>query len=156
LTSSKGRCNPSRFHPIRASRHSRLLLDFLLSELVHIVGPCLRHRAPFGNELHAVVLTILLMKSAILPQVRVDPELRANLESMLRKGETLSEFIEGTVRSAAEYRRAQAEFYARGGAAWQEYSRTGMAHPTDQVIGEMRERLKTRRQQLGAPPVKAR
>jgi len=54
------------------------------------------------------------MKSAILPQVRVDPELRANLESMLRKGETLSEFIEGTVRSAVEYRRAQAEFYAPG------------------------------------------
>ncbi|KAF1046177.1 YlcI/YnfO family protein [Xylophilus sp.] len=96
------------------------------------------------------------MKPAILPQVRVDPELRANLESMLRKGETLSEFIEDTVRSAVEYRRTQAEFYARGEAAWQEYSRTGVAHSADQVIGEMRERLKIKRQQLGIPPAKAR
>lgn len=75
---------------------------------------------------------------------------------MLRKGETLSEFIEGTVRSAEEYRRTQAEFYARGEAAWQECSRTGTAHPADQVIGEVRERLEIRRQQLGAPPVKVR
>lgn len=120
-----------------------------------MVGPCLHDRAPFGNELCAVVLTILLMKSAILLQVRIDPELRANLESMLRKGETLSEFIEGAVRSAVEYRRTQAEFYARGEAAWQEYLRTGMAHPADQVIGEMRERLEIRCQQLGTPPAKA-
>ncbi|WP_425425202.1 YlcI/YnfO family protein [Xenophilus azovorans] len=54
------------------------------------------------------------MKSAILPQAHVDPEIRANLESMLRKGETLSEFIEGKVRSAVEYRRTQAECYAPG------------------------------------------
>jgi hypothetical protein len=96
------------------------------------------------------------MKSAVFPQVRVDPELRAELESMLRKGETLSEFIENTVRSAVQYRRARAEFHARGEAAWQEYSRTGVAHPADQVIGEMRERLKVRRQHLDVPPAKAR
>ncbi len=75
---------------------------------------------------------------------------------MLRKGETLSEFIEDTVRSAARYRRAEAEFHARGEAAWQEYARTGVAHPADQVTEEMRERLKVRRLQLGVPPAKAR
>lgn len=96
------------------------------------------------------------MKSAILPQVRVDPELRENLESMLHKGETLSEFIEATVRSAVEYRRTQAEFYVRGEVAWQEYSRTGVAHSAEEVIGEMRQRLKIKRQQLAIPPAKAR
>ncbi len=96
------------------------------------------------------------MKSAILPQVRVDPELRKSLELMLRKGETLSEFIEDTVRSAVEYRRTQAEFHARGEVAWQEYLRTGVAHSAEEVIGEMRERLSAKRQQLAIPPAKAR
>lgn len=96
------------------------------------------------------------MKSAILPQVRVDPELRADLESMLREGESLSGFIEDSVRSAVAYRRAQVEFYARGESAWQEYSRTGVAHSADEVIGEMRERLENKRKQLGAARPKAR
>ena len=49
------------------------------------------------------------MKTAILPQVRVEPQLRADLESVLREGETLSEFVETTVRSAVEHRRVQKE-----------------------------------------------
>lgn len=96
------------------------------------------------------------MKSAILPQVRVDPELRADLESLLRDGESLSGFIEDSVRSAVAYRRAEAEFYARGEAAWQEYSRTGVAHAADEVVGEMRQRLESRRKQLGIAQAKTR
>jgi hypothetical protein len=88
------------------------------------------------------------MKTAILPQVRVQPELRADLEAVLRKGETLSEFVEATVRSAVEYRRVQAEFLARGEAAWQEYRRTGASHPAKQVIGELRGMLDAKRKQL--------
>lgn len=88
------------------------------------------------------------MKSSILPQVRVDPELREDAESLLRSGETLSEFIESTVRSAVDYRRAQAEFLARGEAAWLEYARTGKNHQAVEVIGELRKRLEIRRQQL--------
>lgn len=44
----------------------------------------------------------------------------------------------------------------RGGAAWQEYVRTGVGHPVDEVIGEMRERLEIKRRQLSAPSAKAR
>lgn len=95
------------------------------------------------------------MKSAILPQVRVDPALRAELESVLRGGESLSGFIEDSVRSAVAYRQAQDAFYARGEAAWQAYSRTGVAHPADEVIGEMRQRLESRREQLGVARAKA-
>jgi len=109
-----------------------------------------------GLFLQRICSTISGMKSAILPQVRVDPELRADLESMLRKGETLSEFIEDTVRSAVAYRRTQAEFHARGETAWQEYLHTGVAHPVDTVIAEMRERLEIKRRQLAAAPAKAR
>jgi plasmid stabilization system protein ParE len=33
------------------------------------------------------------MKSAVIPQIRVEPELRAELESVLRPGETLTDFV---------------------------------------------------------------
>jgi plasmid stabilization system protein ParE len=40
------------------------------------------------------------MKSAVIPQIRVEPELRAELESVLGQGETLTDFVEATVRKA--------------------------------------------------------
>jgi len=95
------------------------------------------------------------MKTAIIPQVRVAPELRADLESVLHAGETLSEFVEATVRSAVEYRRAQREFHARGEAAWRQYQQTGASVPAGQVAQELRDMLEARRRQLlarSAPP----
>ena len=47
------------------------------------------------------------MKSSVIPQVRVEPELRAELEALLQEGETLSEFVEASVRSAVAFRRVQ-------------------------------------------------
>lgn len=89
------------------------------------------------------------MKSAVLPQVRVEPELRAELESVLHQGETLSEFVETSVRNAVEFRRVQNEFHARGEAAWAEYQRTGVSYSTTEVMDELRARVEARRQQLG-------
>jgi hypothetical protein len=88
------------------------------------------------------------MKTAIIPQVRVEPELRADLEAVLRPGESLSEFVETTVRSAIEYRQTQAEFHARGEAAWQEYQRTGTSIPSEQITQELHELLDRKRKQL--------
>jgi hypothetical protein len=34
------------------------------------------------------------MKTATIPSVRVEPELRAEVESLLSEGETLSQFVE--------------------------------------------------------------
>lgn len=44
------------------------------------------------------------MKTAVIPQVRVEPELRADLDSVLLPGETLTEFVEagGEGRSTGE------------------------------------------------------
>jgi hypothetical protein len=53
------------------------------------------------------------VKSAVIPQVRVGPELRAELEAVLRQGESLSEFVEASVRSAVEFRRVQTRFPER-------------------------------------------
>lgn len=76
--------------------------------------------------------------------------MRAELESVLREGESLSEFIETTVRSAVEFRRMQAEFHARGEAAWRRYQRTGESYPASQIVDELRDMLEARRRQLQA------
>ena len=53
------------------------------------------------------------MKTAILPAVRVSPETRTLIESVLKDGETLSTFIEDSVKRQASWRQEDAEFYAR-------------------------------------------
>ena len=45
-------------------------------------------------------------------QFRVEPELRAELESVLRQGEILTDFGEATVRNAIAFRRVQTSFHA--------------------------------------------
>jgi len=56
----------------------------------------------------------LQRKTATIPSVRVDPEFRAEVESVRSEGESLSEFVEASARASVERRRAQAEFMARG------------------------------------------
>jgi len=53
------------------------------------------------------------MKIAVIPQVRVEPELRVDLDSVLLPGETLTDFVEASVRRAVESRRVQSDFTAR-------------------------------------------
>lgn len=65
------------------------------------------------------------MKTATLPPLRVDSELRAAAESVLRDGETLSGFILEAVRLNIERRESQSEFIARGLAAREEARATG-------------------------------
>lgn len=89
------------------------------------------------------------MKSAVIPQIRVEPELRAQLEAVLRQDESLSSFVEASVRSAVEFRRVQHDFHARGEAAWQEFLRTGESVPADQVLAKLQAKLDARRAQLG-------
>ena len=88
------------------------------------------------------------MKTAVLPQVRVAPELREQLEEVLREGETLSGFVEASVRGAVEYRRVQDAFQARGESAWHAYQRDGVSRSADDVLAELQARLDKRRKQL--------
>jgi hypothetical protein len=89
------------------------------------------------------------MKTAVIPQVRVDPGLRAQLEAVLQPDETLSEFVEASVRRAVEERQAQTQFQERGQVAWENYRRSGVAVPAEQVLGKLQARLDARRRQLG-------
>ncbi len=74
------------------------------------------------------------MKSAIIPQVRVEPVLRAKHEAVLLEGETLSGFVEATVRSAVAFRRVQTRFHERGQAAWDHHLATGESVSAEEVL----------------------
>lgn len=89
------------------------------------------------------------MKSAFIPQVRVEPELRAELESVLQEGETLSQFVESSVRSAVAFRRVQNRFRERGEAAWQRHRETGESVSADEVLARLQKKLDARRRQIG-------
>ena len=88
------------------------------------------------------------MKSTTLPPVRVEPEVRAAAESVLHEGESLTGFIEATVRRVVEYRRVQAEFHARGQTAWEEIQRGGITHSAEDVLARLREMTAARRDKL--------
>ena len=78
------------------------------------------------------------MKSATLPSLRVDPELRQAAKAVLRKGESLSSFMEQSLRDEVDRRRMQAEFIARGLASRDEARRAGEYYEADTVHAELR------------------
>jgi hypothetical protein len=74
------------------------------------------------------------MKNATLPPLRVDSELRAAAESVLKEGETLSGFVLEAVRLNIERREAQREFIARGLAAREEAKKSGQYVSSDDML----------------------
>lgn len=81
------------------------------------------------------------MKSATLPSLRVEPKLRKAAEAVLRDGESLSSFMEQSLRDEVNRRRMQAEFIVRGLAARDEAERTGVYYDADTVHAELRDML---------------
>jgi hypothetical protein len=108
-----------------------------------------------SRELEALIVRVTqtqytsFMKSAVIPQIRVEPELRAELESVLKQGETLTDFVEATVRNAIAFRRVQTAFHARAQAASEEYHRTGMSVPVEAVLDKLQSKLDAKRKLLG-------
>ena len=90
----------------------------------------------------------LTMKTAVIPQVRVEPELRADLDSVLLPGETLTEFVEASVRRAVEYRRVQTDFAARCEASLAAYERSGISIPADVVLRKLEAKVAARVKQM--------
>ena len=54
------------------------------------------------------------MKTATIPALRVEPKLREAAQSVLTNGETLSSFLEESLRANIERRLYQQAFIARG------------------------------------------
>ena len=89
------------------------------------------------------------MKSAVVPQIRVEPELRADFEFVRRQGETRTDFVEATVRNAIAFRRVQTSFHARAQAASEVYHQTGVSMPVETVLEKLQSKLDAGRQKLG-------
>ena len=88
------------------------------------------------------------VKTAVIPQVRLEPELRADLDSVLLPGETITDFVEASVRRAVEFRRVQTDFAARCDASLAEYERTGISVPSDAVLSKLETKVAARVKQL--------
>ena len=88
------------------------------------------------------------MKTATLPSVRVEAELREAAESVLREGETLTGLIESAMRETIHRRRVQDEFMARGLRSSEDAKRTGVYHPATVVHAELQRRLDARRKRV--------
>lgn len=82
------------------------------------------------------------MKTASLPSLRVAPELRRAAESVLEDGESLSSFMENSVREGIERRRLRSAFVARGLASRDEAKHSGEYFSADQVQSELEGMLK--------------
>ena len=88
------------------------------------------------------------MKTATIPAVRVEPQLRDEVESLLGEGETVSEFVEAAVRASVQRRRAQAEFIERGLRSRQEAHRTSDYVDAEVVVDALQRKLDTARQRV--------
>lgn len=78
------------------------------------------------------------MKSATIPPLRVTPDLRSEAESVLRDGESLSSFVEDSIRRQIEHRKLQSEFIARGLAARDAAKASGQYASKEDVMDSLR------------------
>ena len=88
------------------------------------------------------------MKTSTIPAVRVEPELREQLEQVLQEGETLSSFVETSGRETVRRRIEQAEFVARGIASLDAAKASGRFVDVDVVVTKLQARLEKARSKL--------
>ena len=83
------------------------------------------------------------MKSATIPALRVQPELRQAAEEMLQPGETLSGFVEESLRRNVERRLAQRAFLARGLASRDAAKKSGKYVTADAVLSKLAAKIES-------------
>ena len=82
------------------------------------------------------------MKTATIPALRVEPKVRQAAESVLADNETLSSFVEESLRANIEKRIHQNAFIARGLASRDKAKQTQSYHSAEEVLTELTEMLK--------------
>lgn len=81
------------------------------------------------------------MKTATIPSVRVEPEFRDEVEKVLGKNESLSQFVEAAVRASVRQRKDQAEFVARGVSSLRSARKSGEYFDASEVMRRLRAKL---------------
>ncbi len=82
------------------------------------------------------------MKTSTLPPLRVEPELRKNVQDLLEPGESISTFVERAVRESVDRRRADVEFATRALASREASRKSGSYHSAASVLRELKARTK--------------
>lgn len=82
------------------------------------------------------------MKTATIPSLRVEAEMREAAESVLREGETLSSFVEESVKANILRRRVQKAFIEKGLASKEEALRSGEYIGAETVLEQLDSMLK--------------
>ena len=91
------------------------------------------------------------MKTASIPSIRVEPSFRAEVEAVLAESETLSEFVEASVRASVARRRAQVEFIARGLHARDEARQSGDYVDAELLLQTLQRKLDAARSRVAKP-----
>ncbi len=81
------------------------------------------------------------MKTATIPALRVEPKLREAAESVLASNETLSSFVEESLRANIARRLHNQAFIARGLASRDEAKKTQEYYSAESVLAELDEIL---------------
>ncbi len=85
--------------------------------------------------------TVEQMRTAALPPIRVEPEFRSRIESVLEEGETLSSLVESAVRQEVKRRVTVAEFHQRGFESLAQAQVTGIYFSPEEVLSGPESRL---------------
>ncbi|MPW22447.1 prevent-host-death protein [Paraburkholderia sp. CNPSo 3157] len=91
------------------------------------------------------------MKTATIPALRVEPDLRRAAEEVLNENESLSSFMEASLRASIAQRKLQREFIARGLAARNEARETGEYYEAVDVHAELEGMLQTAKRARNKP-----
>lgn len=91
------------------------------------------------------------MKTATIPSVRVDPEFRDEVEQVLGKDESLSQFVEAAVRASVRQRKDQAEFMARGLSSLANARKSGEYFDAGEVMRRLRMKLGSAKARRASP-----
>ncbi len=81
------------------------------------------------------------MKSATIPSLRVEPDLRTAAEEVPCYGESLSGFVEYALRAQIQQRQQQVAFIARGLASRDRAKATGVYFSSAAVLKKLEARL---------------
>jgi predicted transcriptional regulator len=81
------------------------------------------------------------MKTATFPSLRVDPALRQAAEDVLTEGESLSSFVEQSIRDSIQRRQAQREFIERGMESRERARRTDTYVPAEDIVKRLQKKL---------------
>ncbi len=96
-------------------------------------------------RLHRICDTKRAMKTATLPSLRVEPELRREVERLLAPGESLSTFVEDAIRKSVEIRAADEVFGKRALAAREESRKTGRYFSAASVLRDLKTQTRAAR-----------